>query len=121
MTTRTRRAASGIASCWKFMPLSRETNKPSSVPTKIAPGNFGFVTTAVTLIRAAVLPPVLLIALANLISLQPFFSSSVRNSPFHVEATIQLDAADWSGAGGESPLPLLGAETIGVKGNIAKT
>ena len=39
------------------------------------------------LICAVVLPPVLLIALGNLISLQPFFSSSVMNSPFHVEAT----------------------------------
>src|SRR4030095_10566083 len=119
--TRTRRAASGSASCWKLTPLSRETNKPSSVPTKIAPGNFGFVTIAAPLICAAVLPPVLLIALENLISLQPFFSSFVMNSPFHVQATIQFAAADWAGGGCESPLPLLGAETIGVKGNMAKT
>src|SRR5882672_10671933 len=110
-----RRAASGIAICWKFQPLSRETNKPSSVPMKIAPGSLGFVTIALTLICAAVLPSVLLTALGNLLSLQPFFSSSVTNSPFHVEATIQFDLVIRSDVDGESPSPL-----FGVKGKIAK-
>src|SRR5262249_31424961 len=128
-----RRAASGIAICWKFQPLSRETNKPSSVPMKIAPGSLAFVTSALTLICAGRLPPVPLIALETLISLQPFFSSSVMNNPFHVEAISQFDVANEAECGCESPAPifgplleplfgsLFGMGAMGVKGKIAKT
>src|SRR5262245_47737804 len=59
---------------------------------KIAPGMFAFVTMALNLIRAASsLPP---FALEHLIALQPFFSSSVMNNPFQVEAIIHDDGDD---------------------------
>src|SRR5262249_35655758 len=111
-----RRAGSGNGICWKLPPLSRETNKPSFVPTKIAPGSLEFVTTALILIGTPELAP-----FENLISLHPLFSSSVMNRPFHVEAIIQFELARWAGEGCASPSPLLGAEMIGVNGRIAKT
>src|SRR5262249_31356597 len=108
--------------CLKLSPLSRETNSPSSVPMKIAPGAFGFVTMVLILIGVSVSPaPALPSALGNLISLQPFFSSSVRNNPSQVEAIIQ---DGWGGWGRESPSPALTVLFVvvnGVSGNIAKT
>jgi hypothetical protein len=88
---------------------------------KIEPGAFEFVAIALTLIRAATPPPALSIDLGNLISLQPFFSSSVMNSPFHVEAIIQSDPVNCADGGCESPLPSLAAEASGVNGRIVKT
>src|SRR5215813_11012315 len=96
---RMRRVSSSSLIGLKLSPLSRETNSPSSVPMKIAPGTFGFVAIALILVRVASSPPrpALSLALGNLISLQPFFSSSVMNNPFHVEAIIHNGWDDWDG------------------------